>query len=78
MLSNKSSWKKREALWPLLFNSSLLCVIRSDQVNEDGLKLKGTRQLLLYTDDVIVLGRYVGTAEKKAGLLVVANNEIGI
>jgi hypothetical protein len=66
----------------LLFNFSLEFVIRSVQVNEDGLKLKlkGTHQLLVYeyTDDVIILGRYERTAEKEAEVLVVANNEIGI
>jgi hypothetical protein len=36
-----------------------------DQVNQDGLKLNGTNQLLFYADDVNIMGRSVHTIEKK-------------
>jgi hypothetical protein len=35
--------------------------IRRFQVNQDGLKLNGTQQLLAYADDVNILGGSVGT-----------------
>jgi len=43
--------KQGDALSPFLFNISLEYIIRTVQVNQDALKLNGTHQLLVYTDD---------------------------
>jgi hypothetical protein len=57
--------KQGDALSPLLFNISLQYAIRKVQVNQAGLKLYGTRQLLVYTDGVNLLGDNIDTIKKK-------------
>ena len=47
-------------------------------IKEDGLKLNGTHQLLVYVDDVNILGGSVHTIQKNAEALVVASKEIGL
>jgi hypothetical protein len=42
-----------------LFNFALLFAIRRVQVNQEGLKLNGTHQLLFYPDDVMLGGSYI-------------------
>ena len=50
---------------PLLFNFALEYAIRRVQVNQDGLKLTGTHQLLVYADDVNILEASVHTIQEK-------------
>jgi len=47
--------KQGDALTPMFFNFALEYTIRRVQVNQDGLKLSGTNQLLVYADDVNTL-----------------------
>jgi hypothetical protein len=61
----------------LLFNFALEYAIRRVQVNQDGLKLNGTHQLLVYAADVNVLGGSVYTVQENAAL-VVASEETGL
>ena len=51
---------------PLRFNFALEYAIRRVQVNQDGLKLNGTRQLLAYADDVNILGGSAPTVKENA------------
>jgi len=59
----------------LLFNFALEYTIRRVQVNQDGLKLNGTHQLLVYGDDGNILGGSVHTIKEKAEALLVASKE---
>jgi len=52
--------------------------IRRVQVIQDGFKLKGTHQLLVYADDVNIFGGSVHTVSKNAEALVVASKETGL
>jgi len=62
----------------LLYNFALEYAIRRVQINQDGLKLNGTRQLLVYADDVNILGGSVHTVKENAKTLAVASKEIGL
>jgi hypothetical protein len=70
--------KQGDALSPLLLNFALEYVIRRVQANQDGLKLNGTHQLLVYADDVNILGGSVHAIRKNTEALVVASKEIGL
>ena len=52
--------------------------IKRVQVNQDGLKLNGTRQFLAYADDVNILGGSAYTVKENAEGLLVATKEIGL
>jgi len=47
-------------------------------VNQDGLKLNGTHQLLAYADDVNILGGSIQTLKENAEALVASTREIGL
>ena len=56
MFPFKNVLKQGDALSSLLFNFVLQCAIRRVQANQDGLKLNGKHQLLVYDDHVNILG----------------------
>jgi len=62
----------------MLFNFALEYAIRRVQVNQDGLKLNGTHQLLAHADEVNILGGSIHTLKETAETLVAATREIGL
>jgi len=62
----------------MLFGFALEYVIRRLHVNQDGLKLNGTHQLLVYADNVNVLGGNIHIIMINTESLVVASKEIGL
>jgi hypothetical protein len=57
------------------FTIALEYAIKRVQVNQDSLKLNGTRQLLSSADDVNILGRSVPMVKENAEALVVATKK---
>jgi hypothetical protein len=70
--------KHGDALSPLLFNFALEYAIRRVQLNLDGMKLNGTLQLLVYADDVNMLGESVNSIKKNTDSFEVATKETGL
>jgi hypothetical protein len=57
--------KQGDDLSPLLFNFASEYANRRVEAKKEGLKLNGTHQLLVYADDVNILGGSIYTVRKK-------------
>jgi len=77
MFPLRNGLKQGDAVVPLLFSFALEYTIRRIQVIQDGLKLNGTHQLLVYAD-VNILEGSIHTKKENAEALVVASKEIGL
>jgi len=78
MFPIRSGLKQGDALQPLLLNFALEYTIRRVQINQDGLKLNGTHQLLVHADDDNIFGGSIHTIKKNSEAIVVARKETGL
>ena len=78
MFPLRNGLKQGDALSPMLFYFALDYAIRRVHVNQDGLKLNGTHQLLAYADDVNILAGSIRMVKENTEALVVATKEIGL
>jgi hypothetical protein len=70
--------KQGDALSPLLFNIALEYAIKKVQENQVRLKSNETNQLLVYADDVNLLGDNIDTMKKNLETLIDASKEVGL
>jgi len=77
MLTIKNGLKQEDALLSLLFIFALEYAIMRVQANQDGQKLNGTHQLLVYADYVNILCGSIHTIKKNTEALVAASKETG-
>jgi hypothetical protein len=59
-------------------NFALEYAIRRVQANQEGLKSNGTHQLVVYADEVNIMGGSVHAIKENTEALVVASKEIGL
>jgi hypothetical protein len=77
MFSIKNGLKQEDVLSSFLFNLALEYAIRGYKVIQNGLKLNGTHQLLVY-DDINMLGGSVHTIMENTEALIVAIKQNGL
>jgi hypothetical protein len=74
----KNGLKQGDASLLLLFNFVLEYAFTGVQVNQGGLKLNGTHQLLVYADNINILGSNVHIIGKNTVSLLVGSKKVDL
>jgi hypothetical protein len=77
MFPVQNGLEQGHVLSQFLFFVALEYTIRMVQVNQVGLKLNGTHQLLVYAGEVNLLGGNINTMKKNTETLVDSSKEVG-
>jgi len=78
MFPVRNGLKQGDASLPLLSNFALLFAIRRVQINQDGLKINGTHQILLYADVFNIQGGSVHIIKENTEALVATCKGTGL
>jgi hypothetical protein len=74
----QNSLKEGDALSTILFNFALEYATGKVQENHVGLKLHGTHPLLVYADDVNLLGYDINTLKRNTQTLTDSSKDVGL
>jgi hypothetical protein len=78
MFAIRNGLNEGDALLPLLSNFALKCAFRNVQESQVELKFNRTHQILVYADDVNLLGGNINTLKRNTKAVIDASKDVGL